>query len=108
MSGLLFTSISGWVLVVLVAFTSILPWTARRDALRAHFQVGCAIAPVCLVHAWPAMRAGWIRGADRTGLQLASARTPFVCGDDPEDEHQPFVGPHYPGFVMRRSPPSRW
>ena len=84
-AGLLFTSLSGWVLVVLLGATVALPYLLRGRAvvapgdrtpflvrLRPHFWLGYALAPLTLAHLWPAMSGGWLRGADRPGLYLAS------------------------------------
>lgn len=75
MRGLLFTSTSGWVAALLLAFTSLVPWIVRPETvsrLRLHFWAAYALAPLCLVHSWPAMSEGWIRKAAGTGLNMAS------------------------------------
>jgi len=84
--GVLFTAVTGWVLVVLIATTIGLPYLLRGappvasgsvrpsvlERLRPHFWLGFSIAPLTFVHLWPAMSEGWVRRIDVLGLYLAS------------------------------------
>jgi hypothetical protein len=84
--GVLLTAMTGWVLVVLIATTTGLPYVLRGASpaasnyapapllqrLRPHFWLGFSIAPITFEHLWPAMSGGWVRGVDTLGLYLAS------------------------------------
>ena len=87
MVGLLFTGISGWILVVLVAATALLPFAVRRaelagprpgvrartflERLRPHCFLGYAIAGLLLLHGWVAIDAGLGERVQSLGLNLA-------------------------------------
>jgi hypothetical protein len=92
--GVLFTAVSGWVLVVLLATTIGLAYWLRRappvssdservpllDRLRPHFWLGFGIAPITFAHLWPAMSEGWVRRVDQPGLYLAAGAFVLTIG----------------------------
>jgi hypothetical protein len=87
--ALLVAALSGWVLIVLVAATIVLPYVLRtpelvtRDSservvpylvrLRPHYWIGYAIAVLGAVHALAAMSAGGVAVANVIGIYLATA-----------------------------------
>jgi len=93
MGSVLFTSASGWVLVVLLAATIALPYLIRsrrfaledvsrvpwRTRLRPHYWLGYVGAGIVLAHAWVPMRAGWAMRSNATGLYLASGALLLLC-----------------------------
>ena len=72
MPGFALSAISGWVLALLLAVTSVLPWLRSSVGLRVHFALAYAIVPMCVAHGWPAMGQSWARRLDQTGLYLAT------------------------------------
>jgi hypothetical protein len=84
--GQIFTDVSGWALLALLATTIALPFVLRGDTssppaggpvpflqrLRPHFWLGYGVALLMLAHLWPAMSEGWVRQVDQTGLYLAT------------------------------------
>jgi hypothetical protein len=87
MVGLLFTGVSGWILVVLVAATAALPFAIRRGAfagpqpgarpraflerLRPHYFLGYAIVGLVLVHGSVPLGVGLATRVQSLGLNLA-------------------------------------
>ena len=85
MRTLVFTSLSGWMLLALVAATTMLPYTLRSLAakppdearplprnLRPHYWLAYAIALVSFGHAWAPMSAGWAGRFSAAGLYAAT------------------------------------
>ncbi len=88
MLPLLFTGISGWVLVVLLGGTTALPYALRRGVfaewqtsrpphpylqrMRPHYVLGYAVAGVVLAHAWLSMGAGSAKREATIGLYFAT------------------------------------
>lgn len=80
MAAFLFTSISGYLTLLLLGFTALLPYLVRRRGQAAggvmkmglHYCIGYAIFVVVLLHMLVSMQAGMARGANLTGLNLAS------------------------------------
>lgn len=86
MIAVLFTSASGWVIVVLVAASISLPYLLRGDflqleegrpppyliKLKPHYLIGYGILAISFVHAWVAMSNGLTRIFNLAGLYLAS------------------------------------
>lgn len=79
MGAFLFTSFSGYLAVILLGFTALLPYLVRRRAphdgalrMGLHYCIGYLIFLVVLAHMLVSMQAGMARGADLTGLDLAS------------------------------------
>jgi hypothetical protein len=75
MPALPFSIASGWLLVSLFAVTSLLPWAIARNpaaGFRWHFSIGRAMAPIALLHSWPAMSNGWTMRAGQAGIYAAS------------------------------------
>lgn len=84
MTTLVFTSISGWALVLAVVITISLPYLLRRrlptrakgqpilQRLRPHYWLGYAIAIVALAHAVTPMAAGLGGRTSQAGLYLAT------------------------------------
>src|SRR6266516_6155539 len=84
--GYLFTLVSGWIILAILATTIALPFALRGDTtipliggpvpylrrMRPHFWLGGSLAPLTFAHLWPAMQGGWVRQVDQTGLTLAS------------------------------------
>jgi hypothetical protein len=85
----IFTSLSGWSLVVLTGISVSLALAFRRQLrdpkfrlrwekgriflkrMRPHYWLGYAIAGITLVHAALALSSGWAKGANILGLMLA-------------------------------------
>ena len=90
MQSFIFTSLTGWSLVVLTGISISLAflfrrqlqdpkfrlrWEKGRDFLkrmRPHYWLGYAIAGITLVHAALAISSGWAKGVNILGLMLAS------------------------------------
>lgn len=86
MNGAEVTSASGWIAAFLVAFTVLLPYTARtplrrkldlavssaRRAMRLHYLIGFTILVLALVHMWVSMTAGMARHTSADGLYIAT------------------------------------
>ena len=85
MRTLIFTSLSGWVLLALVAFTTMLPYLLRIGTgrltdgtrsftydLRPHYWLAYAIALISFAHVWIPMSAGSARRLNATGLYAAT------------------------------------
>jgi len=75
MQALLLSIASGWLVVCLFAIASLLPWAVSRNPaaeFRWHFSIGQAIAPIALLHSWPAMSQGWAMRAGQAGIYAAS------------------------------------
>jgi hypothetical protein len=93
MGSVVFTSASGWVLVVLLTATIALPYLIRsrlfaledeshvswRTRLRPHYWLGYIGAGIVLAHTWVPMRAGWALQSNATGLYLASGALLLLC-----------------------------
>jgi hypothetical protein len=93
MGSVVFTSASGWVLVVLLTATIALPYLIRsrlfaledeshvswRTRLRPPYWLGYVGAGIVLAHAWVPMRAGWALQSNATGLYLASGALLLLC-----------------------------
>jgi len=93
MGSVVFTSASGWGLVVLLAATIALPYLIRsrlfalqdespvswRTRLHPHYWLGYVGAGIVLAHAWVPMRAGWAMRSNATGLYLASGALLLLC-----------------------------
>ena len=89
MQSFIFTSLSGWSLVVLTGISVCLALLFRRQLrdpkfrlrwekgriflkrMRPHYWLGYAIAGITLVHAALALSSGWAKGANILGLMLA-------------------------------------
>lgn len=82
MTAIVWTSMSGWVLIVLLITTIVYPFLLRRGWLgsvqpflrrmRLHFWLGYSIACIGLLHAWIPMSAGFANRVDALGLNLAA------------------------------------
>ena len=82
MTAVVWTSVTGWVLIVLLITTIVYPFLLRRGWLgpvqpflrrmRLHFWLGYSIASIGLLHAWVPMSAGFASRADALGLNLAT------------------------------------
>ena len=76
------TSITGWLMMILLVITILYPFLLRGGVLgpvqpflkrmRFHYWLGYSIAAVVLVHALLPMSAGLAKGADAVGLDLAT------------------------------------
>ena len=76
------TSITGWLMMILLVTTIIYPFLLRKGVLgpiqpflkrmEFHYWLGYSIATVVLVHALVPMSAGLAKGADAVGLDLAT------------------------------------
>ena len=76
------TSITGWLMMILLLVTIIYPFLLRRGVLgpvqpflkhmRFHYWLGYSIATAVLVHALIPMSMGLAKGADAVGLDLAT------------------------------------
>jgi hypothetical protein len=82
MLAVVWTSTSGWVLIVLLIATIVYPFLLRRGWLgpvqpflrrmRLHALLGYSIAGIGLLHAWVPMSAGFANRVDALGLYLAT------------------------------------
>ncbi len=90
MPALLFTNVTGWLLLLLLATTTSLPFILRRKALlvslgvaviatspylkrmRPHYLLGYAITGIVVAHAWVPMSAGFGGQANTLGLYLGT------------------------------------
>ena len=91
MNSFFYASALGWLASIFFACESVLPYLLRTSALsrwlgiaggggtkpyfarmRAHYWIGYALFPMALVHAWIPMARGGARGANMTGLWLAT------------------------------------
>ena len=90
MNPFFFTSMSGWIAVILIGIGIALPYLLRRTWLSlrlgiaqgfvapylkrmwAHYGAGYLVAGLSFAHAWVPMRAGYMRRANLTGLWLAT------------------------------------
>ena len=79
MAAFLVTSISGFFAAYLVLYTAALPYLLRRlrpagglGGMPLHYCLGYLIFGVLMLHMLVSMQAGMARGADLTGLNLAS------------------------------------
>lgn len=84
--NLLFTAVSGWAALTILAAAITAAYLLRRPVpatgslqrpshgtrMRPHFWLGLAIPALALVHAWPAMTGGGIAHVDQVGIDLAS------------------------------------
>ena len=76
------TSITGWLMMILLAVTILYPFLLRRGILgpvqpflkrmRFHYWLGYSIATIVLIHALLPMSTGLAKGADAVGLDLAT------------------------------------
>lgn len=80
MGAFLVTSISGFFAAYLVLYTAALPYLLRRlgpaggrGGMSLHYCIGYLIFGVLMLHMLVSMQAGMARGADLTGLNLATA-----------------------------------
>ena len=81
---LLFSGMSGWVLVLLLPLTIALPFLLRSSKtgisdqrplvqrLRSHYWLGYAIVALAVIHAWIATGTGLALRANTTGVYLAT------------------------------------
>lgn len=80
MAAFLVTSISGFFAAYLVLYTAVLPYLLRRlhpvgsgrGGMALHYCIGYLIFGVLILHMFVSMQAGMARGADLTGLNLAT------------------------------------
>ena len=80
MGAFLVTSISGFFAAFLVLYTTALPYLLRRlrpvtggvRRMTLHYCIGYLIFGVLLLHMFVSMQAGMAKGADLTGLNLAT------------------------------------
>ena len=80
MGAFLVTSISGFFAAFLVLYTTALPYLLRRlrpvpggmRGMTLHYCIGYLIFGVLLLHMFVSMQAGMARGAELTGLNLAT------------------------------------
>ena len=79
MGAFIVTSISGFFAAFLVLYTAALPYLLRRlrpvtgvRGMTLHYCIGYLIFGVLLLHMFVSMQAGMARGADLTGLNLAT------------------------------------
>lgn len=77
MGAFLVTSVSGFFAGFLVLYTAALPYLLRRlrpvaGGMALHYCIGYLIFGVLLLHMFVSMQAGMARGADLTGLNLAT------------------------------------
>lgn len=86
MSNVFLTSLSGWIQLPLFGALVLLPYLLRGKALRTagvragpflermrpHYWIGFAVAGLTLLHAVVPMSSGLMRGANLTGLYLAT------------------------------------
>jgi hypothetical protein len=90
MNPFFFTSMSGWIAVILIGIGTVLPYLLRRTWLSlrlgiaqgfgapylkrmwAHYGAGYLVAGLSFAHAFAPMRAGYMRRANLTGLWLAT------------------------------------
>ncbi len=76
------TSVSGWVMLVLLIITVIYPFLLRLGVLgpvqpflkrmRFHYWLGYIIATLVVIHAWISMSDRMARGVSETGLYLGT------------------------------------
>lgn len=81
MAAFLVTSISGFFVVFLLAFTAALPYLLRhrgRKGMGLHYCIGYLIFLVLLLHMFVSMQGGMARGTSLAGLNLASLALVFV------------------------------
>ena len=77
------TSVTGWVLMILLIATILYPFLLRRGLLgpvqpflkrmRFHYWLGYSIAAIVMVHLWIPMSAGLAGKVNAAGLYLATA-----------------------------------
>jgi hypothetical protein len=97
MNSFFYTSVSGWIAVILVCIEIALPYLLRRNWLSVwlgvaqsfgspylrrmsiHYWLGYLVTGLSFVHAWVPMQAGHMRGANMAGLWLATAAL-FLLG----------------------------
>ena len=79
MGAFLVTSVSGFFAAYLVLYTALLPYLLRwlRPAggprgMALHYCIGYLVFGVLMVHMFVSMQAGMAKGADFTGLNLAT------------------------------------
>ena len=79
MGAFLVTSISGFFAGYLVLYTALLPYLLRRlraaggpRGMTLHYCIGYLVFGVLMVHMFVSMQAGMAKGADLTGLNLAT------------------------------------
>lgn len=79
MGAFLVTSVSGFFAAYLVLYTALLPYLLRRwrtaggrGGMTLHYCIGYLVFGVLMVHMFVSMQAGMAKGADLTGLNLAT------------------------------------
>jgi hypothetical protein len=91
MNSVFYTSVSGWMAVILVGVEIVLPYLLGRTWLsvrlglaqgfvlpylkrmRVHYWLGYLVVGLSFVHAWVPMQAGHVRGVSVAGLWLGTA-----------------------------------
>ena len=82
MASVVVTSITGWVLIVLLVATVLYPFFLRKGLLgpiqpflqrmRFHYWLGYGLASILVIHAFLPMMANFIGGVNTLGLYLAT------------------------------------
>jgi len=87
MAAFLWTALSGWIAVFVLAGVACLPYAlrtlriaggGRAATLRWHYLLGASVPALSFIHAWAPMSASGMRGLDSTGIWLASAALAFL------------------------------